>query len=528
MPNRLGWTCTLAICVLGLCAVPANAQGNRAKPVLIDYFRDIPSPIISYELNGNRQLGQDTDNITNSHHIAQQQVRLALNYLLTNRSTIMSGKSPIYNKFFGDFYNTDRNENPFLGLYPQTTRVAVLDHNPLTYNSSRFNIQSGDYLQFTGNQGSNVLDVEALITDGSPQNGTVDNPFRNLRVGDSIFIGDLRTGGEIHRILEIIGNDDQATIRLSGNLTQDFDDAQAYHVRRYEEQPNASHYNQVVNTLAAIRDALDEDTTYNGTFNLASFNDVFQSGSGTFPGLDELEQYFDQPIDRAFRQDGFSHSDTDAHLQNIRDRRLALTLMALLWTSDNSNIDSNGNTIDDSLRPYFHDLMTIFGDSDDPNSQNVGISFLQELVSYVGNFFDPDFIGSPNLVPTELQQWQMIVQSFAEYGPDLSANDIAAINLMKFQDEYFPAGSPYFLENRDAGNFAKFADLFSNTSEGGKIDPFTLEPFGKRAVSGFEPIVPDTAYTLDLTADSFGNGVETLQFNENVLPEQYQLLNTGF
>ncbi|MEX0727782.1 MAG: hypothetical protein WEB58_03885 [Planctomycetaceae bacterium] len=529
MPSRMGWTCTLAICVLSLGAVAANAQSNRAKPELIDYFRKIPSPIITFELNGVPRLGQNTRNITQSHNIAQQQVRLALNYLTTYRDTILSGNNPVYNSTFGNFYNTNRNENAFLGLYEQTTRSAVLSRDPIGYSPASVFRTPGGGLIFTGLQGSNIVEVTTGVYTGDPSTGTYDNAFRTLHVGDNIFIGDPRTGGAIHRITQIIGVDGgEVAVVLDSPLHQDFIGTQAYNVRRFEQTPNTSHYNQVVNTLAAIRDALDQDTSYNGTFNQASYDQVFQSGSGTFPGLEELEDFFGRPIDRAFRQDGFSHSNSQAHLQNIRDRRLALLLLALLWTEDNSNIVGGGQLTNDEDRPYFGNLMTLFGDLNDPNSQNVGQAFLDELVSFVGDFFDPNFIGSPTQVPTEFQQWEMIIMSFAEYGADLSANDIAAINLMMFQDEFFPEGSPYFLENRDAGNFADFADMFSLTSEGGTINPFTMEPFGKRAVSGFEPIVPGTAFSLNPLSDVFGNGVESLDFNDNVLPEQYQDLDSPF
>ncbi|MFN0197546.1 MAG: hypothetical protein ACKVT0_12445 [Planctomycetaceae bacterium] len=438
MSNRIGWSFALGLCIVTIGSGSAFAQGGTTKPTTVDYFRNIPTPNLTFDSG----IGAtDRNNISNSHRLAQQQVYLALNYLLVFRENILSGNNTLYNSIFGDFYNTNRNENPFLGLYDRTTRVAVLSQDPIAFSNSRYNLNNNS-LQFTGTEGSDTVTIESNI-DGDPEHGDSTNSLaQSLRVGQLIFIGDPRNGGEVHSIREITGTGTDITIRLDSELQQDFDETPGYYVRRFEERPNTSHYNQVVNTFAAIRDALDQDTRYNGEFSQAEFDAVFASGQGSFTGLEDLEDLLNRPIDRAFRQDGYSHSNSTAHLDNIRDRRLGIAdVLALLWTEDNSNITLGGQATNDEDRPYFGDIMTIFGELDNPNNQFVGRSFLEELISFAGDFFDPNTIGTTDLTPTEFSQWQMIIESFAEYGGDLDANDIAAINLMMIIEEFHPGGN---------------------------------------------------------------------------------------
>jgi len=483
-------------------------------PSLLDRYLNIPRVSITFDsvISPLGSTNANSRKITLSHRLAQQQVRVALDYLLNHSDEILAGKNKFYNEIFGKFYVRNPRENPFLGLYDAVVRVAVLESDPIRStkkSSNRINSSSTLTVEtnipltvIRGTENSFTIDVEFAFDDVSDVGDS--NPLtRVLRIGQRIFIGDPQLGGEIHTIAEIV---DEDTIRLEEPLLQDFrrnNDMMLYHIKSFEERPNPVHFNQVVNTFGAIRDLLDQDTQYNGEFDQVIFDQVFRAGSGAFPGLEEFEIYLQRQADRALRQAGFTNSDSLDHILSIGARRetdSSFPPAALLWTEDNGLRLSNlridpetGLIVGDERRPFFDDFLSIFGENGDPNNQFVGSAFLEEMARFAGDFFDSDSLGSLNGVPTALRQWQMIVASFAEHGTDYTQNDVAAIGIMNLQNGLFPEGSGQFLENRDASNFARFADLFKTTS-GGKFNPAFIEPWGKRVASNFSPIVPEAPF----------------------------------
>ena len=133
----------------------------------------------------------------------------------------------------------------------------------------------------------------------------------------------------------------------------------------------------------------------------------------------------------------------------------------LLWTEDNLQLlDENGNPLSDD-RIYFNDHLTIFGDYDNPNNQTVGDSFLTETQDFIGDFFDGSVSDVSGSTPSE--QWQMIIQSFADSSTTLNTMGVAGINVGTVYDSITGGnGDSNFFQNKDAGNFSGFSDLFKN------------------------------------------------------------------
>lgn len=210
-----------------------------------------------------------------------------------------------------------------------------------------------------------------------------------------------------------------------------------------------------------------------------------------------------------------------------------------------------GSTDED--RAFFRDRQTIFGEPDNPFVQYIGRGFLEETIFHAGDFFDDniavadsnfvstvtrqqtvngvttttilnfvddlrlsevlatrpirgpiaDIDGNPQSpdfdlrqipesgvaieTPTERRKWQMIIESFAEHSTDLDLFNVAAVGIADMLGDFAPGD----ILARDAGSFADFAALIGGS--GGAlnlIDPTRIEPFGKRATAGFNPVVP--------------------------------------
>ena len=88
---------------------------------------------------------------------------------------------------------------------------------------------------------------------------------------------------------------------------------------------------------------------------------------------------------------------------------------------------------------------------------------------------------------TERRKWQMIIESFAEHSTDLDLFNVAAVGIADMLGDFAPGD----VLARDAGSFADFAALIGGSGGGlNLIDPTRIEPFGKRASAGFNPVVP--------------------------------------
>ena len=216
-----------------------------------------------------------------------------------------------------------------------------------------------------------------------------------------------------------------------------------------------------------------------------------------------------------------------------------------------SNTPIAGATDED--RAFFRDRQTIFGEPDNPFMQYIGRAFLQETIFHTSDFFDdtivvtedtiqqnfqqPVFDNNGRLVgnrtvtvssplelaqrsarrsqrgpladldgngrfddlevsqvpesgtavtaQTERRKWQMIIESFAEHSTDLDLFNVAAVGVSAMFSDFVPTD----LLARNDGSYADFAALVSGGSFSG-IGAARVEPFGKRASAGFNPVVP--------------------------------------
>ncbi len=212
----------------------------------------------------------------------------------------------------------------------------------------------------------------------------------------------------------------------------------------------------------------------------------------------------------------------------------------LMWTQDNElplEFDTR-NPVDgatDRDRAFFANRQTVFGGFDDHWNQYVGESFLNldedgvPQFEHDGDFYDSSVAGDSILERTRRQrtpaggtiltdangnpileiekvqesatpvtgsksnngfrQWQNIVSSFAEYNSSTWLDDEDnwnPVGVVGFSNMLGSAGTQE-QHARDAGNFARFANLVRiNTSGSGS----NVEPFGKRGQANFNPVVP--------------------------------------
>lgn len=503
--------------VAGLSILTGGLSGAMAQDsTLPDLFLDVPESVITFDnrvspLQGVGVLSQDAMNINASHRIAQQQVRLAIQYLQLHRKDILSGQNEQFNKHFGSFYG----ENEFGGQYEATREYVVLESN---------STREVDLSRRPGLIVTNPLTIEEFDEGLTTFN-------YDFRTGDHIFVGDVATQtGQVVRVETVTQDPDGTNLILNLDprtplqvLTTTLTPT-VRRVVKIEERPNQDHYEQVLSTFFTIRDALDEANEYRGEFDQLVYDRIFNSpltqigaGAGTFPGLDAV---LGQPATRALRQAGYSNSDTQPHLDNLalrNDPRNTTTdtfgnllPLPLLWTEDNDQrFDDNGNPLPDSERAFWNSVMTIFGDDfdsvlADTNIQYVGRAFLEETLINGKDFFNSDAPSDVKIDPitglpvadssektessTALRQWQMIVQNAAEHGT-IGMLGGAIVGLDAIQSQFFPEGSPQFLEGQAAGNFARFADIFKSLDKGGAVNPQMLEPIGRRAQADNFPVI---------------------------------------
>lgn len=251
--------------------------------------------------------------------------------------------------------------------------------------------------------------------------------------------------------------------------------------------------------------------------------------------------------DRLTRQFGFSTSDSFSHLDRLEDQAAGRQSIGrngqttypypLLWSDDNAlplQFDTRqrvtGSTDED--RAFFRDRQTIFGGPDNVFTQYLGRAFFDETINHAGSGTLDDTVriddtlqqalrqqripaggvpqtfnqtvngvvssvpqtetanvpesGTPTKKDTEFRRWQMIIESFAEHASDLTQFNTAAIGLR----EMLGGGVlPSDLAVKDAGNYARFANVIGGSGTD-SIDFDKVEPFGKRADGGFNPVVP--------------------------------------
>lgn len=301
-------------------------------------------------------------------------------------------------------------------------------------------------------------------------------------------------------------------------------------------------------TLTATTQFAANPILYNRGF--TDINSLWTPGVAAFTDLNSVVARFianrapGQPprlADRLVRQAGFSTSDSHFHIDVLEDQSSGLAqgrlpvqraTLPLLWTEDNDlplvfESRLRDLTKSDFDRPFFRDRQTIFSEPNNVFTQYLGRAFFEETEMHASNFYDDSVqtntallqairqarmpaggarlnsasanngniaqlelanipeTGTPKVANTELRKWQMIIESFAEYTTDLTQFNVAAVGLAKT----FGRALPGDLTARDAGSYARFADLLGGVGAD-SIDISRVEPFGKRASAGFNPVVP--------------------------------------
>ena len=218
-----------------------------------------------------------------------------------------------------------------------------------------------------------------------------------------------------------------------------------------------------------------------------------------------------------------------------------------LWYNRPANGESTAGLAgsSDFSRAFYWDQLTIFGEPDNVHRQHIGPAFLEELLLHRGDLLndpnqagleigsedsvlslllqdfreertpnpfdtngngvierfqdvDPDALpetSTPSSQATELRQWQMVIESFAEWSTtsiDIATGQLASDRAFVGLSEVFGGFSalPDSFRPRDAESYARFAE---SVTGGGSLSGFNfsrVEPFGKRATAGFKPVVP--------------------------------------
>ncbi len=387
-----------------------------------------------------------------NHRVAQQQVELAIQYLLANRTEIVAGKNPFFNSIYG---KAGRKQ-----------KVAVLA--PVSLPGT-FNLTSPTLLQSQAQRGGGGGNQRPMISVGTL-----------LKAGDSVFLvdpalnpsqnnannnnflpvsyPDLTTQGYVVKISAVIRggisqqgggggqqnqnnqNTDFILDSTSSNvpLATRLSNATAWRVVRFDIQDDPSVYNQVLATYQAIRDALagfdptvgrpqnGNNITYHRQFqNIVRTNNNggrntpggYVAGDAEFAPTDTrfaLNNLIGDVIpgrgaDRLAREAGFSLSDSYAHLDTLYDQNNSqgvanARLTPLLWAEDNNlpiQFDTRQgiSSATNEDRDFFHDRQTIFGGRNDPFNQYLGRAFLEENILFGGGtFFDTNVASSTALL----------------------------------------------------------------------------------------------------------------------------------
>lgn len=457
---------TLAISVPGFAqsqVVPkdvTNPASDAGIPALLTGVNSIIRPqdiaVLQFDTLLDPSSGGDPTKLTAAavsiqlnHKVAQQQVELAIRYLLANRNEIVAGKNPFFNSIYG---KANRKQ-----------RVAVLA--PVSLPGT-FNLTSPTLLRSQpqgGGGGGNQrpsISVGTLLNPGDSV-FLVDPTLNPSQTTNNNFLPvsypDLTTQGYVVKISAVIRgginqqggggqnnqtnqNTDFILDSTSSNvpLNTTLGNATAWRVVRFEVQDDPSIYNQVLATYQAIRDALagfdptlgrpqqGNTITYHRRYR--DIGSEYAPGDAQFAATDTrapLNNLIGSFItandpsgtvstrgaDRLAREAGFSLSDSYAHLDTLYDQQNSVglanaRLTPLLWAEDNNlPTQFGGNrgvitTATNEDRDFFHDRQTIFGGQNNPADQYLGRAFLEETILFGGgNFFDTNVASS-----TPLQQ----------------------------------------------------------------------------------------------------------------------------
>lgn len=375
------------------------------------------------------RLTAAAQSLIRNHLVAMQQVELAIQFLQANRDAILAGGNTEFNSVFG---------NP-----GELRDVAVVNPTPL----------NGLATVRTSAGGLVELDFD---------DNTAPNLPGQLNIGDFVFVGDAVNGDpngfvmEVEQILfDLDGSNQMAlgTSTFGGALvTTNRGNIPVYKVISFEARTDPARFERVVQTFAAIRDALQgldpnlpqllqspSQITYQRRFE--DINNVWQPGVAPFTALDEVvRRELDRTgltstrtADRLVRQDGFSTSDSHFHIDRLDDQGLGQTVdyqgrptFPLLWTEDNEiplnfgvNTQLTGATDED--RAFFRDRQTIFGEPDNPFTQYIGRAFLEETIFHPGDFFDDTISVADN--PRD--------QTFFETIFDANGNVVAIVSVTR-------------------------------------------------------------------------------------------------
>ncbi len=375
-----------------------------------------------------------------NHRVAQQQVELAIQFLLANRDEIVAGRNPFFNSIYG---KPGRKQ-----------KVAILA--PVSLPGT-FNLTSPTLLQSQAQGGGGGGNQRPRISVGTLLNAgdsvfLVDptlNPTQT--VGNNNFLPvsypDLTTVGYVVKISAVIrgginqqgggggqnnqNNQNTDFILDSSNsnvpLATTLSNATAWRVVRFDLQDDPTVFNQVLATYQAIRDALagfdptvgrpqnGSNIIYHRQFR--NINAEYRVGDAQFAPTDTraaLNNLIGDVIpgrgaDRLARQAGFSLSDSFAHLDTLYDQSNSqgvanARLTPLLWAEDNNlpiafNTRVGISSATDEDRDFFKDRQTIFGGRNDPFNQYLGRAFLEENILFGGgNFFDTNVASSTPLM----------------------------------------------------------------------------------------------------------------------------------
>ncbi len=439
-----------------------NPASDAGIPALLTGANSIIRPedmaVIKFDSILDPSTGSDPSRLTaaaqsiiKNHMVAQQQVELAIRFLLANREEIIAGNNNAFNQIYGK----PSGKKKFAVLAP----VAL----PGTFSlASPSLLQARSQRQGGGGGGNQPqISVGNLLRTGdslflvapasNPNNNNNNNNNTIMRTTypnqttsgfvvniAGVIVGGLNNAGgqnnQNNQNTDFIIDPPATNVPANTRLTN----VTAWRIVRYEDRNDSTAYDQVLATFMSIRDALAgfdpgrlratqtrRDISYNRRYApITSFYTAGRANNMPFMNSDftQLDSLVDQRVpgffaDRLVRQAGFSLSDSHYHLDRLYDISNAQTtdyqrrpVVPLLWTQDdelplqfanNTRVPNTG----DEDRAFFRDRMTIFGDPTNFSGANaattidqyIGRAFLEEQIFHAGDFFDFGTIAATGL-----------------------------------------------------------------------------------------------------------------------------------